>query len=173
MKKFLPIILVIFSICCVYACKKEEAAKPEWKQVNLTEKQKQVVSSSNTFGFEFFKKVNEISGSNVNLMVSPLSVSMALGMTRNGAANVTLADMTTTLGFEGQNETEINESYKYIVETFANLDPDVKLQIANSIWYRNNFAVEQPFVQMNQQYFDATVTPLDFSDPTAADIINA
>jgi serine protease inhibitor len=173
MKKFLLIILVIISICCVYACKKEEAAKPEWKQVDLTEKQKQVVSSSNTFGFEFFKRVNEISGSNVNLMVSPLSVSMALGMTRNGAANATLADMTTTLGFEGQNETEINESYKYIVETFANLDPDVKLQIANSIWYRNNFVVEQPFVQANQQYFDATVTPLDFSDPTAADIINA
>lgn len=173
MKKNLPILALILAICCVSACKKEEATKPEWKQVNLTEKQKKVISSSNTFGFEFFKKVNEVSGSDINLMVSPLSVSMALGMTRNGAANATLADMTTTLGFEGMIETEINESYKYIVETFANLDPDVKLQIANSIWYRNNFTIEQTFIKTNQDYFDASVNPLDFSVPTAVGTINA
>jgi len=72
-------------------------------------------------------------------MVSPLSVSMALGMTRNGAAGSTLEAMTNTLGFAGMGDTEINESYKYIIETFTALDPKVKLQIANSIWYRNNF----------------------------------
>jgi len=106
-------------------------------------------------------------------MVSPFRVSMALGMTRNVASGRTLGAMTNTLGFAGMNDTEINESYKYIIETFSGLDPKVKLQIANSIWYRNNFIVEQPFVITNQQYFDASVTSLDFSSPSAADIINA
>ena len=171
-------ILLYFSflsvLCLTFACQKEKTDNTpgEFKKVNLTEKQKQVISTCNTFGFEFFKKVNEISGSNTNLMVSPLSVSMALGMTRNGAAGSTLEAMTNTLGFSGMSETDINESYKYIVETFSTLDPKVKMQIANSIWYRNDFSVEQPFVLTNQQYFDAEVTKLDFSSPTAVSTIN-
>jgi len=163
-------------ICIAFiliSCKKEEkSASTEMKQVVLTTKQKQLISKSNAFGFDFFKKVNSISGSKTNLMVSPLSVSMALGMTRNGAAGSTLESMTNTLGFSGLTDTEINESYRFILETFNSLDPKVKLQIANSIWYRNTFSVEQPFVATNQQYFNAEVTPLDFSSPTAVKVIN-
>ena len=171
-------ILLFFSflsiLCLNFACQKEKTDNTpgEFKPVNLTEKQKQLITSSNAFGFEFFKKVNEISGSNTNLMVSPLSVSMALGMTRNGAIGSTLEVMTNTLGFSGMSETDINESYKFIVETFSSLDPKVKVQIANSIWYRNTFSVEQPFVMVNQNYFDAEVTPLDFSSPSAVSTIN-
>jgi serine protease inhibitor len=170
---FLPILIFVFSFL-IFSCKKDKTETPaDFKQVNLTEKQKQLINTSNAFGFEFFKKVNEISGNTSNLMVSPLSVSMALGMTRNGAANSTLEAMTNTLGFTSMSDQDINESYKYIIGTFGTLDPKVKLQIANSIWYRNTFSVEQPFVLTNQQYFDASVTKLDFSSPTAVDIINA
>ena len=174
MKKNLLIVSLLSISFVTFSCKKDKTdTAGEFKQVNLTEKQKQLINTSNAFGFEFFKKVNEISGSNANMMVSPLSVSMALGMTRNGAAGSTLEAMTTTLGFSGMTETEINEAYKYIIETFTTLDPKVKLQIANSIWYKNNFTVQQPFVLTNQQYFNAEVTKLDFSKPTAVDIINA
>ena len=171
--KRLCIILSLVSISFLtFSCKKEKTEPTEMKPVNLTEKQKQLITTSNAFGFEFFKKVNEISGSSANLMVSPLSVSMALGMTRNGASGSTLEAMTNTLGFSGMSDTEINESYKYIVETFSSLDPKVKVQIANSIWYRNTFSVEQPFVVTNQKYFAAEVTPLDFSSPSAVKTIN-
>ena len=175
MKRFLLIISIISISGLTFSCKKEKTDNipGEFQQVNLTEKQKQLINTSNAFGFEFFKKVSEISGSDANMMVSPLSVSMALGMTRNGAAGSTLEAMTNTLGFAGMSETEINESYKYIIETFSGLDPKVKLEIANSIWYKNTFVVEQPFILTNQQYFDASVTKLDFSSPTAVDIINA
>jgi len=174
MKQLLLIISIIGISTLIFSCKKEKTDNTpgEFKQVNLTEKQQQLINTSNIFGFEFFKKVNEISGSDANMMVSPLSVSMALGMTRNGAAGGTLEAMTNTLGFAGMSDTDINESYKYIIETFTGLDPKVKLQIANSIWYRNTFSVEQPFIVTNQQYFDASVTPLDFSSPTAVQTIN-
>ncbi len=173
MKTFFVVCLFVSASLFAVSCKKDNPGNPALKQVNLTEKQKQLVASSNAFGFDFFRKVAEVSGTNTNLMVSPLSVSMALGMTRNGAADATLSDMTGTLGFSGMSEQEINDSYKYIVQTFSSLDPKVKMQIANSIWYRNTFSVEQPFVQSNQQYFDASVTPLDFSQATAVDVINA
>lgn len=174
MKRLFLIIALISLSFFTFSCKKEKTETPgEFKQVNLTQKQKDLVSNSNTFGFDFFKKVTEISGTEKNLMVSPLSVSMALGMTRNGAAGSTLEAMTNTLGFTGMNETDINESYKFILETCSGLDPKVKLHIANSIWYKKTFSVEQAFEQANQQYFNASVTSLDFSSPTAADMINA
>jgi len=175
MKRTLLIISLISISCITFSCKKEKTdiTAGEFKQVNLSEKQKQLINTSNAFGFDLFKKVAEISGTDVNMMVSPLSISMALGMTRNGAATSTLDAMTNTLGFAGMNDTEINESNKYIIETFTGLDPKVKLQIANSIWYRSSFSVLQPFVRTNQQYFNAEVTSLDFSSPTAVGIINA
>lgn len=174
MKRLILIISLVSVSIIVFSCKKDKTNTPgEYKQVNLNEKQKQLINSSNTFGFEFFRKAIEISGSETNMMVSPLSVSMALGMTRNGAAESTLGAMTNTLGFAGMSDTDINESYKYIIGTFSGLDPKVKLQIANSIWYRNTFSIEQPFALTNQQYFDASVTSLDFSNPSAVNIINS
>jgi len=175
MKQSLLIIAIIGISVLAFSCKKESTDNTpgEFKPVILTEKQKSLINTSNAFGFDFFKKAIAISGSETNMMVSPLSVSMALGMTRNGAATSTLEAMTNTLGFDGINDTEINESYKYIIETFTALDPKVKLQIANSIWYHNSFSVLQPFILTNQNYFNAEVTSIDFSKPTAADIINA
>ncbi len=172
MKTIFFFLILTFSYVA-FSCSKENTETPgDYKQVNLTEKQKQLINTSNTFGFEFFKKVIEISGIESNMMVSPLSVSMALGMTRNGASGNTLEAMTNTLGFAGMSENDINESYKYITQTFTSLDPKVKMQIANSIWYSNTFTVEQPFVLTNQQYFDASITPLDFSSPGAVNTIN-
>ena len=115
MKKILFVIAVSFLGFANFSCEKEKSPKAgEIKPVVLTEKQKQVISSSNSFGFDFFGKVFELSGSDQNLMVSPLSVSMALGMTRNGANGSTLDGMNTALGFHAMEEQEINDSYKYI-----------------------------------------------------------
>ncbi len=154
------------------SCKKEETPAGDMKTVQLTEKQQKLVDESNAFGFDLFRKAADISGTDQNMMISPLSVSMALGMTRNGAAGTTLDAMASTLGFSGLTEQEINESYKYILETFTSLDPSVKLSIANSIWYRNTFSVLQEFLDTNKNYFDASVTPMDFNDPTAVTTIN-
>lgn len=174
MRSFQFIIAFIVIVSVGAACKKSsEPEQAGMKQVQLTEKQKQLINSSNSFGFDFFRKVNEYSGGESNLMVSPLSVSMALGMTRNGARGSTLEGMTQTLGFDGLSDQEINEAYKYILQTFTGLDPKVKLNIANSIWYRNGFIVEQPFITTNQEYFGASVSPLDFGSQSAVTTINA
>ena len=166
------IIISLCLACILVSCKKDKTVVVEMKPVPLTEKQQLVVDQSNTFGFDFFRKVYELSGNNGNLMVSPLSVSMALGMTRNGAAGTTLNGMNTTLGMAGMTDGEINEAYKNILETFSSLDPKVKLAIANSIWYRNTFSVQQSFINTNQDYFHAQVKPLDFTDPASVNTIN-
>ncbi|MCK4715303.1 MAG: serpin family protein, partial [Candidatus Marinimicrobia bacterium] len=68
---------------------------------------------------------------------------------------------------------EINESYQSLIELLTELDPKVIFDIANSIWYREGFPVENDFLTTNQTYFDAIVEALDFNRSDAADIINA
>jgi len=137
----------------------------------LTIGEQQLVESGNTFGFELFKEIVEQEGDK-NIFISPLSVSMALGMTLNGADDDTCEAMKQTLELVGLTEEDINKSYQSLIELLRGLDPQVLFQIANSIWYREGFAVKQSFLDTCQQYFDAVVAGLDFSDLDAADTIN-
>lgn len=172
MKTF-RIVFTLLILFTVLSCEKSKKEGDEFKPVNLSEKQRMLINSSNEFGFEFYKRVVSLADNNSNFMVSPLSISMALGMTRNGAANATLDSMNKTLFVSGLSETEINEAYKSIIETFSTLDPDVKLQIANSIWNRQGFDVNSDFLNANRNYFDAEITNLDFADPESVSTINS
>ena len=98
---------------------------------------------------------------------------MALGMAYNGSAGTTEEAMRSTLGFGDMTFEEINETFQNLIEMLVELDPEVQLQIANSIWSRQGFFVEPDFINVNQTYFDAEVQSLDFSQQSAVDIINA
>jgi len=58
------------------------------------------------------------------------------------------------------------------MELLTQLDPEVIIEIVNSIWYKLGFPVELDFIEVNQTYFDAEVRELDFSLLSAIDIIN-
>jgi serpin B len=80
--------------------------------------------------------------------------------------------MKQTLQLVGLTEEEINQSYRSLIDLLTTLDPKVVFQIANSIWYRDTFPISQSFIDLNQEYFDAEVTGLDFNNSNAANIIN-
>lgn len=137
----------------------------------LTGVEKQLVQSDNKFGFKLFDKIVQAEGEK-NLFISPLSVSMALGMTLNGADGETYSAMQQTLEFAGMSEADINLAYRSLIDLLAQLDPEVVFNIANSIWMREGMQFEQDFLDRNQTYFDATIRALDFSNPGSVDIIN-
>jgi serine protease inhibitor len=102
-----------------------------------------------------------------NLLVSPLSASMALGMTLNGAVGETFDAMRTTLGFNDMTEAQVNQAYRGLVAQLRARDPKVEFRLANSIWYKHGFNVKQPFVDAVRQSFSAEVAALDFTSPAA------
>lgn len=165
-KLHLPLIL-IFVFC---SCNLQST--DELNEIEVTEKAARLIEANNDFGFEMFKNVFSAEKSDENIMVSPLSVSLALAMTYNGAGNETKIAMEKTLKVYGLSPVDINASYFDLVNALKSLDPKVLLEIANAIYYRNNFAVENSFIKTNQQYYNAEVSSLDFSSPNALKTIN-
>ena len=137
----------------------------------LTPAERTLVQSDNKFGLKLFKEMIK-EEKDKNVFVSPLSVSMALGMTYNGANGETQEAMQKTLELDGLTIQEVNQSYKSLIELLKGLDPKVRFQIANSIWYRQSLTFEEGFINLNKTYFTAEVSGLDFNDPKAVDIIN-
>lgn len=137
----------------------------------LTGTEKALVNSGNNFGYELFHELVRAE-KDKNVFISPLSVSMALVMTYNGAAGETEEAMRRTLGFASLTREQVNEAFKSLTALLLSLDPQVQLQIANSIWYRQGYTVEPEFVSLNWNYFAALVQGLDFNDPNAPNVIN-
>ncbi|MBC8234168.1 serpin family protein [bacterium] len=167
----LNFILMICTCLVFMQCINNPISPNERDSSQLTLAEKGLVESDNKFGFKIFKEITK-EEKDKNVFISPLSVAMALGMTYNGANGSTQEAMQKTLELSGLTIQEINESYKSLTELLTNLDPKVKFQIANSIWYRDIFPVEAEFIHINKTYFDAEVSGLDFSAPNASNIIN-
>ena len=143
----------------------------EPKKIELRKKSAEIIEADQQFAFELFRQVYTLSDE-VNMMISPLSVSYALGMTYNGAAGTTLDAFNEVLHFGDLTNQEVNESYKDLMDQLIHLDELVEFSIANGIWYKLGYPVLNEFITTNQDYFDAAVEELDFSDPGAVDVIN-
>lgn len=150
----------------------ENKNNPEPIPLDLTPKSKMLIEADNNFGFELFRKVVESEEDSKNIMISPLSISLALAMTYNGSDGTTKEAMEETLHLSGLSVDDINNSYKNLIEAMVSLDPKVILEIANSIWYRDDFYVEQEFLNLNKTYFNAEVAALDFGAAESLYTIN-
>jgi len=159
-------LLFVFS-----GCEKDPVkVNHEPKSFKLPANASEVIAKSNGFGIDLFKKTASIEEGNV--MLSPLSASAALTMLLNGCSADTYNQIQGMLGYEGMTSPEINETYKSLVEQLLKADPEVKLAIANAIWYRQDFVVKAPFLNTMTSDFSAHVEALDFTKPSALTTMN-
>lgn len=138
----------------------------------LTSTEKQLVHSSNCFGFKLFCEIVKNEEPDSNIFISPLSAAYALSMTYNGANGATQEAMAQTLEVTGLPLENVNQGYRSLTTILLNADNSIDLGIANSIWYRPNEAVLPEFKSTCQIYYDAVIKEIEFSLPTAADSIN-
>jgi len=137
----------------------------------FTSVERQVSQASTGFGLRLFADVAR-DARPANVLVSPLSASMALGMTANGAEEATLQAMRGVLGFGGLAEDSVNAAYRGLIDQLRARDGRVEFRLANSIWYERTFSVEAPFLDVARKSFDAEVRGLDFADPASPSTIS-
>ena len=139
--------------------------------VSLSTAERELVKSDNGFGFRLFSGLAEAEAEG-NIIVSPLSVSIALTMAYNGARGSTETAMATQLGYAGMDRAAVNAFYAKLVPALSKADAKVNLAIANSIWSNTGFEVEPDFLDLNRATFDAETRTLDFGASTTLPIIN-
>jgi serine protease inhibitor len=137
----------------------------------LTVAERDVIRASNGFAFDILRET-VARAEESNIFLSPLSASMALGMTMNGAVDETYDGMRRALGFGDLDRAGINASYRGLIDLLRGLDRGVEMRVANSIWAADGFTFHQTFFDEAKRYFDAEVATLDFGSPAAVATIN-
>lgn len=138
----------------------------------LTRSERAVIEAANVFAVSLLGRVHAAAPDST-VFLSPLSASMALGMTLNGAAGSTHDQMRSALGFGALPLGEINASYRDLIALLRSLDRTVDVRVANALFHRSGFTLEAPFLDAARGSFDARVQALDFSAPSSPDAINA
>ena len=130
-----------------------------------------VIRSSNAFAFDLLRET--VGGeAKPDVMLSPLSASMALGMAMNGARGATFDGMRGALGFAALDQESINTAYRDLIAMLVGLDDAIDMRIANSVWMRSGFEFHESFGETVRDAFAAEVRTIDFAAAEAAPTIN-
>jgi serpin B len=135
----------------------------------LTALEQQAIRASNDFGLSLLREV-AASAPDSNVVLSPLSASVALGMAYAGAEGATADSMRLALGWGTTSRADILAGYRELPAMLAQLDPKVEFRSANSLWVRNNFPVLPSYTQEMEQVFSAQVRTGDFGPTTVAEM---
>lgn len=107
-----------------------------------------------------------------NIMVSPISVYLAMAMVANGADGNTLKAMVETLAPGGSLD-ELDRQAAHWIDRLSTKEKGTSLELANSIWIQRGYQVAPPFLQANADHFNASARTLDFADADAPKEINS
>lgn len=171
MKKILILILFLSLTAGIWYCTTPEEPEGNGFVPEITSLEKSVGEAGNSFTMELFPALNE-EETHKNIFISPFSISTALSMTYNGARGETRSSMAEVLCFPDLSFDQVNNAYRNLTEYLKTADEEVTLNIANSIWIKENFDVIQEFIEVNRTFYDAKVCTLDFNNPESVDIIN-
>jgi serine protease inhibitor len=129
-----------------------------------------LADADNGFAFDLLNKIaKEQPGQNI--FISPFSAASALQMVVNGAAGQTKAEMQQVLNTTGIAQSDLNRDCKELNQALG-AQTNVILELANGIWYQNNFQLKPQFIADNRDYFNAELAAVDFNDPGSANTIN-
>ncbi|MGL5081620.1 MAG: serpin family protein [Microcoleaceae cyanobacterium] len=129
-----------------------------------------LVPAYERFSFQLLSQLAR-QDANKNVFVSPMSVAITLAMAYNGARGTTEQAIAKVLGLEGLSLQEINTANQLLLSMGSNLDPQIQLEFANSLWV-NQGTLDDDFVQRLRVNYLSEVANLNFANPEAATTIN-
>ena len=140
------------------------------KEIELAEGEQQLIESNNDFAFNLFRKAR----GDKSKILSPLSITFALGMLNNGADGQTLQEINQTLGFGEAGADAINAFCQKMLKEANTLDEKTKALIANTIFMNEGmgYHLQEGFMDKVNTYYDAQPQNRDFNDGETMDVIN-
>ena len=125
------------------------------------------VPENEAFDFKIIKAINEFEPSK-NIFISPYSISVALGMTLNGAKGESQVQIQNTISSADTSISATNKTFENLNKALTSKDPQVQISIANSIWHKSGMPVKPGFLDISTKTYKADVKPI-----LSAEAINA
>lgn len=145
------------------------------EDIPVSRSEEALVEANNDFAYKWLEVMNEAETESDNFVISPLSLSMALSMTANGAAGVSQSEILEVLGFDAEDMDVANSFNRKLIEKLPALDNVVKLRLANSMWIPENMSqlLKSSFSSTLMDNYQAPVTAVeDMSSQQTLDLIN-
>jgi serpin B len=177
MKNVLWVAVALMMAIGLGACSSDDQFTPdeplsnednERKDIALTRAEQTLVNSNNDFAFNLFRQVT----SQKSEIVSPISITYALGMLNNGAAGETQAEINKVLGFGVTGADGINAFCQKMLTEATKLDKLTKVMIANTIYMNKDYELKPDFISKAKTFYDATPETRDFHDGKTLGVIN-
>jgi len=130
-----------------------------------------VIKANTKFAIKIMKEIYANNDQN-SLNFSPFSLNLALAVTSNGAEGRTRDEMLKILEYQDLDLNEVNRSNKIAVDLLNETLPEIKLNIAQSIWVDHQLKLKEEFLEMNKGSYLADLMYLDLRDPLAPDFMN-
>lgn len=155
-----------------------------------------IIAAHNRFGYLIFADLvrEAMSEEGDNVVLSPISVALALALAENGASSETAlaiaqamqrgetGDAQQQAGDSPANDTlvddltqKLNEGNLALLRLLADAQAtgDVRLKIGNALWHRLGLTLSQEYADTVQRYYGAQVSGLDFAAGESVEQINA
>ncbi len=125
------------------------------------------VNDNNEFALDLYRQVSTTTTG--NFVFSPLSVSLALAMTYNGAVGETASEMATALHFTLESG-DLNRAMAVLIAQYlergnaeaTEFEPERRLAIANALWGEQTFPFEADFLAQLEADYGAGLELVDF-----------
>ena len=139
--------------------------------IQLTENEKKLVEQNNDFAFNLFRKIRD----GKSKVLSPLSITYALGMLNNGAGGQTQQEINTVLGFDDvAAQNEFCQKITNGLLTAGYTDNTTKAILSNTIFVNKGrgYELQQDFTHTVNNYYYAYPQSRDFNDGETRGVIN-
>ncbi|WP_035804401.1 serpin family protein [Lunatimonas lonarensis] len=171
MKRFVYVITGLLGgllLGCTDGSEPESPLMPNIRTLQAYERQ--MVDASSLFALDLFRELQEDDLS--NQFFSPYSIHQALSMAMNGNRDEILREYLDVLRFGDMSLANANRAAKELTEFLLQVDPKVRMSIANAIWFREGLRLNTSFRDQLATYYAAEIASLNMGSPQAKDIIN-
>ncbi len=139
----------------------------------LSKEQKSFISRNNDFAFNIFRVVCQSEYQrDKSLVLSPLSLTFAMGMLNAGATGQTSKEIISMLGLQDEDREAVNALCRQIIEETPKVNKSVSLQIANCVAIDKSFSLQESYQKCVNNNYHAEVFSLPFSSQESVNYIN-
>lgn len=128
-----------------------------------------LTDSSTGFGFALTDRLLAAPGAQ-NVLISPLSATLALSMAASAAHGSSRASILAVLGLDPS--VDPSPQAKQTIDRLVESDPDVQLELAQAVWAARDLTINAQYAARLRGDYRAQIASLDFTSAGAPRVVN-